>query len=242
MQQTHPQLLPFTDDYSKSGGFGRHGKMWFEATGAVPLRRSPRLPPKDEPDYRNIVLDFVEKYNNDLEAMVTPRHYKAAQRLRTEVAADAAPEEVIAKWFQFQVEAAMADGSGWPSELTPEYIDASGLDWHVFPNTIFLHGTVDGVLWYRARPNGNDPESCLFDVWSLQRYGPGQEPPLVREFYNSPSEGDWARIYLQDFANIPEINKGMKSRGFAGGRANPVQERAITHFHRVLREFIDEGK
>ena len=241
VQQTHPQLLTFTDDYSHSGGFGRHGKMWFVSDGAVPLKRSPRLAPKEEPDFRKLVLDFVEKYDKDLEAMITKRNYEAAQRLRTECSADASPEEVVAKWFQFQMEAAEADGSGWPMELTPDYVEKSGLDWHVFPNTIFLH-MPDAVLWYRARPNGDDPESCIFDIWSLQRYGPGQEPPLERQFFASPGDAEWPRIYAQDFANIGEIQKGMRSRAYAGGRTNPVQERAITNFHRELRKFLIDGE
>lgn len=242
VQQAHPQLLTFTDDYSKSGGFGRHGKMWFDAEGAVPFRRSPRLPPKDEPDYRNYILDFVEKYNRELQAMVTPRNYEATQRLRTEVAADASPTEVLTKWMEFQIEAAEKDGSGWPSRLTPEYMEQSGLDWHVFPNTIFLHGTVDGVLWYRVRPNGEDHGSCIFDVWSLERYAPGKEPPLVREFYQNWQDAEWPLIYVQDFMNISQVQKGMKSSGFQGIRPNPVQERAISHFHRTLREFMHEQR
>lgn len=242
VQQAHPQLLTFTDDYSHSGGFGRHGKMWFAAEGAVPFRRSPRLPPKDEPDFRNYILDFVEKYYHELQAMVTQRNYEATQRLRTEVAADAAPGEVLAKWVEFQIEAAEKDGAGWPSRLTPEYMEKSGLDWHVFPNTVFLHGTVDGVLWYRIRPNGNDHETCIFDVWSLERFAEGKEPPLVREFYENWEDGEWPRIYAQDFINIPHVQKGMKSRGFKGSRPNPLQERAITHFHRTLRAFMHEQR
>jgi hypothetical protein len=30
----------------------------------------------------------------------------------------------------------------------------------------------------------------------------------------------------------------MRSRGFTGSRPSPVQERAITNFHRVLRRFM----
>ena len=242
VQQAHPQLLSFTDDYSNSAGFGRHGKMWFISEGAVPFKRSPRLPAKEEPDYRNYVLDFVERYHTELSAMVTPRNYEATQRLRTEVAADASPQEVLSKWVQFQIEAAEADGSGWPSELTPDYIEQSGLDWHVFPNTIFLHGLIDGVLWYRARPNGSDPESCIFDVWSLQRYGEGDAPPLNREFYENWQDTEWGRIYEQDFVNIGEVQAGMASRGFDGAKPNPVQEAVIINFHRVLREFIAEHR
>lgn len=242
VQQAHPQVLPFTNDYSKSGGFGRHGKMWFAAEGAVPLARSPRLSAKEEPDYRKIILDFVTTYNRDLQAMVTPRNVEATQRLMDEVPANASQEEVLTKWAQFQMEAAEADGSGWPAELTAEYVEQSGLDWHVFPNTIFLHGTVDGVLWYRVRPNGQDPESSIFDVWSLQRYGEGKAPPLVREFYADWQDTEWPKIYEQDFINIGEVQKGMRSSVFQGSRPNPVQEAAITNFHRVLREFIGQGK
>jgi phenylpropionate dioxygenase-like ring-hydroxylating dioxygenase large terminal subunit len=241
VQQTHMQLLPFTNDYSNSDGFGRHAAMWYPATGALPLSRSPRLPPKDEPDFRNFVLEFVETFNRDLKAMVTERNFNAAQRLRKEVAATAEPVAVLQKWVEFQLEAAAEDGSGWPAELTPEYIENSKLDWHVFPNTIYLHGFVDGVLWYRARPNGHDPESCIFDVWSLQRYGDGQAPPLKREFYEDWRQGDWPMILQQDFANLGAVQQGMKSRGFAGSRTNPVQERAISNFHRRLREFLRDA-
>ena len=238
VQQPHNQLLPFTNDYSNSDGFGRHGAMWYPATGALPLSRSPRLAPKEEPDFRNFILDFVETFNRDLKAMVTERNYLATQRLRDEVAATAPAVEVMNKWVGFQIEAAMADGSGWPEGLTPEYIDRSKLDWHVFPNTIYLHGFVDGVLWYRSRPNGHDPDTCIFDVWSLQRYGPGKAPPLKREFYADWRDGDWPLIFRQDFANLAAVQKGLKSRGFAGARTNPVQERAIVNFHRTLREFV----
>lgn len=238
VQQTHNQLLPFTNDYSNSDGFGRHGAMWYPATGALPLSRSPRLSPREEPDFRNYILEFVETFNRDLKAMVTERNYLATQRLRYEVPATASAMEVMTKWVGYQIEAAMADGSGWPEGLTPEYIDRSKLDWHMFPNTIYLHGFVDGVLWYRARPNGHDPESCIFDVWSLQRYGPGKAPPLKREFYADWKEGEWPLIFRQDFANLAAVQKGLKSRGFAGSRTNPVQERAIVNFHRTLREFV----
>lgn len=240
VQQAHRQLLVFTNDYSKSEGFGRHAQIWYESEGAVPFKRSPRLPPKPEPPLKDHILNFAEQYNRDLRAMLSERNYAVTQRLRDAVPADATPAETINKWVQMQVEAAVADGAGWPAELTAEYIEKSGLDWHVFPNTIFLHGMVDSVLWYRVRPNGNNPESCIFDVWALERYAPGKEPPLKREFFTDWHDGDWGLIYEQDFVNIPEVQKGYKSRGFDGERVNPLQERAISNFHRVLRRFLED--
>src|SRR3546814_7019435 len=79
VQQTHHQLLPFTNDYSHSDGFGRHAAMWYPATGALPLSRSPRLPPKDEPDFRNFVLEFVETFNRDMQALVTERNFRSEE-------------------------------------------------------------------------------------------------------------------------------------------------------------------
>jgi len=90
------------------------------------------------------------------------------------------------------------------------------------------------------RPVLGDPESCIFDVWSLERFAPGKEPPLKRQFFEDWRDGDWPLIYRQDFANIPKIQKGMRSRGFKGARTNPIQERAIVNFHRVLRRFMQD--
>jgi phenylpropionate dioxygenase-like ring-hydroxylating dioxygenase large terminal subunit len=240
VQQAHSQLLEFTNDYSKSGGFGRHGQIWYDAEGAVPFKRSPRLPAMEEPPLKSHIMQFAEHYNRDIRSMLSERGYEVIQRLRDEVADDAPADEVLTRWFELQIEAANADGAGWPAELTPEYIEKSGLDWHVFPNTLFLHGLIDGVLWYRMRPNGNDPESCIFDIWALDRYGPDKQPPLKREFYTDWRDGDWGLIFEQDFTNVPEVQKGLKSRAFKGERLNPVQERVIANFHRILRRFLND--
>ena len=49
-------------------------------------------------------------------------------------------------------------------------------------------------------------------------------------------------ILSQDFANMTEVQKGMKSKGFRGARTNPLQESAISNFHRVLREVLFDEK
>jgi len=98
---------------------------------------------------------------------------------------------------------------------------------------------MDGSLWYRARPNGDDPDSCFFDVWSLVRYADGKEPPLERQFFADwKDHDDWGGILPQDFQNLGEVQQGMKSRGFVGSRTNPIQERPISNFHRVLHEYL----
>lgn len=240
-QTTHPQVLQFVEDYTNSGSYGLHGAFWYPLeNGKSLLTASSRLNQAPQQDHRQYILTFVEQFNTDLKAMVTPRAYEATQRLRTEVAADASAEEVLTKWLQFQQEAAEADGAGWPA-LSAEDMMRSHFDWHMFPNSVFLHSSIDGVLWYRARPNGDDPGSCVFDIWSLVRYPPAEEPPLVREFYANWREHDWGRILNQDFRNLEKMQRGIKSMGFTGSRTNPVQEQPVSNFHRAVREVIAAG-
>jgi phenylpropionate dioxygenase-like ring-hydroxylating dioxygenase large terminal subunit len=237
--QTHPQLLAYINDYTNSAAHGRHGTFWY--TNEMSMYQSPRLNKTPPTDYRQLILEYVEEFDKNLAALVTPRRYAAAQRLRTEVSADASPTEVLTKWAAWTREAAEAEGAGWPP-VTLEDMKKSNVDWHIFPNSVFLHRTIDGVLWYRARPDGANPDSSIFDVWSLVRYAPGAEPPLKREFYADWRDYDgWGRILRQDFQNLEQVQSGMKVRGFKGLRPNPVQEIPITNFHRALREFITEG-
>jgi phenylpropionate dioxygenase-like ring-hydroxylating dioxygenase large terminal subunit len=241
VQTTHAQMLTYTQDYSMSRAMGRHGWISYATEGAgLPVGRSPRLPPREVPDFREHLFEYAEQFRDNLKAMQTERAYQATQRLRTEVSADAAPGEVLGKWGQFIYEAAIESGAGWPEGLTPEYMAESGFDWHVFPNTAFLHPAVEAVLWYRFRPLGDDHTRCMFDVWSLERFPPGEEPEVTHEVYDDWREGDFPLIFQQDFLNIPRVQKGMKSSAFKGGRPSPVQERAVSHFHRTLRRFLED--
>ena len=241
MQATHPQMLTYTMDYSISRAMGRHGWMSYAGGTGLPVGRSPRLPPREVPDFREYLFEYAEQFKNDLQAMQTDRAYQATQRLRTEATADTPPEEVASMWGQFIYEAAIESGAGWPEGLTPEYMAESGFDWHVFPNTVFLHPAVEAVLWYRLRPHGDDHNKSIMDVWSLERYPPGEEPEVEREFHEDWHDGDYPLIYSQDFENIPKVQRGMKSSAFKAARPNPVQERAVSHFHRTLRRFIEDS-
>ena len=148
------------------------------------------------------------------------------------------------KAMEFQKEAAVASGAGWPN-ITLEQLAKAGTDWHVFPNLIFLQWP-DGVLAYRARPDGYDPNWCVFDVWSLVRYAPGSAPPLQREFYYGSEDyktdvvDKFGLVLSQDFQYMGEVQRGMKSKGFAGSRTNPLQETTVSSFHRTLYQFMNK--
>jgi hypothetical protein len=89
------------------------------------------------------------------------------------------------------------------------------------------------------RPNGDDPNSCIWDIWSLERYPPGREPDVRHEFFASREAFKGQNRFLEeDFSNMQLVQKGMQSRSFRGGRTNPVQELTVSNFHKVLYEYL----
>jgi hypothetical protein len=116
----------------------------------------------------------------------------------------------------------------------------TGIDWHVFPNTIILPG-ITFALCYRARPHGNNPDSCIFEVYVIERFPEGEEPETQWVHEPDATEEKWLKILSQDFQNMPKVQQGMKSRGFPGTRPSPVQEVAVIHFHETLARYMGVG-
>jgi hypothetical protein len=51
----------------------------------------------------------------------------------------------------------------------------------------------------------------------------------------------WQNPFLdQDFANMGKVQKGMKSQSSGGARTNPWQERAVSHLHEVVFDYLFE--
>lgn len=238
---THPQLLAnIGDDRTRSRTYGRHG-MFGYYVGERPLGApSPRTGKPVPDDLRPGMIAYLDNFDRTLKAVTTWRDAAATRRLMTEADANDDPLTLIRKMMQFQKEAALAEGAGW-APMSEQQLYEAGTDWHVFPNLIFLPWP-DGALFYRARPDGDDPNRCIYDVWSLARYAPGAEPALQRDFLYG--EDDWKNIrsvsliLQQDFDNMAEVQRGMKGRAFPGSRTNPLQESVISNFHRELREWL----
>ena len=56
--------------------------------------------------------------------------------------------------------------------------------------------------------------------------------------YDDWHEIDWGPITNQDYANMAEVQIGMKSRGFDALRLNPRQEGNLLHMHRVIDQYL----
>ena len=115
----------------------------------------------------------------------------------------------------------------------------AGFGWHIFPNFIILLSN-DGTLCYRTRPHPEDPDQCIWDIWAFGRFAPGAEPPPEHTVITNYKDFFGVNEFLNDdLINLPEVQRGMYSRGFRGLRTNPVQEVTISNLHKVLHEFID---
>jgi hypothetical protein len=124
-------------------------------------------------------------------------------------------------------------------------IDVSGLtdeqlldDWHytIFPNvTLNLHGR--GFWLFRHRPHPTDPHRMLFDFQNYVHLPAGtahERPPHRRLRQGEDSLGE---VIDQDLWNLPRVQAGMRSRGFASLLLNG-QERRVRHFHRTLDRWL----
>jgi hypothetical protein len=95
-------------------------------------------------------------------------------------------------------------------------------------------------LGYRARPNGDDPNTCIFEVYQLERFPEGEEPKKVENIRNDDiyDTGFWGEILLQDFQQMEGTHRGVKSRSYVRPRLNPQQEKPVANFHRTYHEYI----
>jgi len=190
-------------------------------------------------DARIATAEALSYLMAEVNATTTETFVNAASRLVDELPADTPPERVGSHLMAAAKRDDAARGVVWP-EIDPKHLVEAGIDWHVFPNTIIIQG-ITFALCYRARPHGYDPDSCIFEVYVLERFPEGREPKTEWVFKPDLTEESWLKVLSQDFCNMPEVQRGMKSRGFRGARPSPVQEKPVTNFHRTLAEYMGTG-
>ncbi|MEX0664691.1 MAG: aromatic ring-hydroxylating dioxygenase subunit alpha [Acidimicrobiia bacterium] len=231
VQGTHAQILPWTDDttieYEQLGKHSHYGRL---PNARRVLRPSPRLGlPDDEWDEGQILAGMVE----GLGGAFLADERAAVKELR---AADLPQGELLARYQERRMELLRSRGfdvSGFDVEQM-----TSADDVHWFPNVV---GPVypGSAILFRVRPNGLDPDSAIKDTWVLEwpRSGEPWQMPEQRVF-DDWHDRDWGLITNQDYANMSEVQTGMKARGFAGLRLNPRQESNVLHMHRVIDDYL----
>jgi phenylpropionate dioxygenase-like ring-hydroxylating dioxygenase large terminal subunit len=233
---THPQMLKYGEPYVPAPIEDQQGtRLHATHTSAHPARTGEHSH-EAAVDPRVMLHSAVEELYTTLRAMILEPSMAAARRVLTEIPEGTAAEVIAERYFEFQREETLKTGAEWPSRLTRA--DLWSTDWQIFPNSSVLP-TVDGALWYRMRPNGDDRDSCIFDIWVLGRYAPGKEPKAEQEIFESFEAFEGRSPFLeQDFKNLIAVQKGMRSRAWRGARPSPVQEVSVYNLHRVLHDYL----
>jgi phenylpropionate dioxygenase-like ring-hydroxylating dioxygenase large terminal subunit len=235
VEGTHPQLTKYANFYTWSTADGLHSHKGFR-------ERKPELSNAESNTYfraahgddpRLTTYAMQEEIYRTTNASTTETFVGAARRLVDELPEGAPAAEVTAHWLAAARRDDAARGVIWPA-ITPEQLAAAGNSCHFFPNLAIGYGFTF-ALCYRARPYGYDPDRCIFEAFVIERFPEGQEPkPAI---VDAPAEG-WPPVLQQDFANMADVQRGMKSKGFRGNAANPLQEVTISNFHENLARFM----
>lgn len=238
---THPQLTQVAgNDYTQSFAHGKHAHFGYWKDVQPLGTSSPRLAANAYADAREGVIEFFRQIEEDLNAIQTDRDFEAAKKILDVLPPDTDAMTAMATAIEFGRQAAIEDGAGYPEKLSFEAMAKAGSDWHIFPNCVTLP-YFDGAIWYRARPDSRDadnPEKCVFEIWSLKRYAPGKEPKVETRVITDPVNESVGLILDQDIANMAQVQAGMKSSKFAYARPNPVQEVEVINFHRTLEQYV----
>jgi phenylpropionate dioxygenase-like ring-hydroxylating dioxygenase large terminal subunit len=122
------------------------------------------------------------------------------------------------------MEMAQAQYQKFMPTLSPDrYVE--DWDFTIFPNLVFnlFPGNFFGFI---ARPNGHDPDSCIFDVVALIHPGERGLKSEPRQFITDPAH-DWGITLAQDFSNLRRVQNGMHQRGIKATRLAGYQEKRI---------------
>ena len=127
--------------------------------------------------------------------------------------------------------------------------DAEFLDawvYTVFPN--FMPWGAFNRIFYRFRPNGDEHESCIFEIFYLAPFS-GDRPPPATEAKLGPSD-PWtdapeleklAMVAEQDTFNMQRVHQGLKVLRREGVLLSRYQESIVRWRQDLIQEYMERG-
>jgi phenylpropionate dioxygenase-like ring-hydroxylating dioxygenase large terminal subunit len=243
VEGTHPQLVNFADFYTWSQADGLHSHKGFRERKPElqTLESSSYFRPGKGDDQRVSIAKMQKQIYETVNASTTQTMVDAAQLLVKELPEDATAQQVTAHWLRRAKEIDAERGVIWP-EIEPERLAKCGNSLNLFPNFAMGYG-MTFALCYRARPHhSGDPNKCVFDAFVIERFPEGKAPVTDWVYADPKVEPEkWPPVLLQDFDNMTEVQKGMRSKGFRSNLPNPLQEVTITTLHNSLAKYMGTG-
>ncbi|ODU06048.1 MAG: hypothetical protein ABS81_05755 [Pseudonocardia sp. SCN 72-86] len=189
------------------------------------------------PDPRHAFAASVQYIYDDMRGLENERSWRAAEALKTAEL----PDGVTAgqRFMQIYQDLVVSEGYEW-NDITPEQWAEAGTAWNVFPNSILLPNQGSSFM-YRARPHGDDPDVCLFEIFGLDQIPAAdydkkwENEPRI---FDSYEDADMGEVFTQDLRNAWEVTVGMHSPSFDGHRLSEDQEMTIYNHHRVADRYL----
>jgi phenylpropionate dioxygenase-like ring-hydroxylating dioxygenase large terminal subunit len=119
------------------------------------------------------------------------------------------------------------------------------IEYFLFPNLTLFGGL--SPLCYRVRPDGHDPNACLFEVMLLVPVPDGApRPPTAKlrwlraeERFSSVAElGYFGQVLDQDEEIMPRVQRGLRAARKPGVTLAAYQESRIRQMRRTLAEYL----
>lgn len=193
---------------------------------------SPHIPEAKRPDEQTILNMMMGRKNPDEPVPTIPEGERA--------------RDVYARFMQ-KVLGEQYDNDFSHLSVT-ETIDS--IEYHLFPNAFFFPG-LQIPLCYRFRPDGPDPDRCIYEVLYLRpkpRSGKVPEPaePFdldVNDSYTTVPglPTSLGQVLDQDTTNLAAQTRGFKSSKKRGQTLGNYQEVRARHFQNMVRRYIAEG-
>jgi phenylpropionate dioxygenase-like ring-hydroxylating dioxygenase large terminal subunit len=230
---THPQLV--SDSGLMEYSTAEHGHSFYNSTfqseeAMASDRRDVSL--RDEAE---LFIETIDMLVDQLDGFVGTTESVIVNGLRKKPIppGSSAKAEFARAWI------AHAEHAAYPLPKTPlaqrRYANS-----FVFPN-IFMLVNMTGTMIYRARPNGEDPNSCIWDVLVTRFFTPGHEPCVPREFVPAADTDRWRLVLSQDYSNLARLTVGLRSRASRGFKLNQRQEMGLMNMEREIDRYIKPG-
>jgi phenylpropionate dioxygenase-like ring-hydroxylating dioxygenase large terminal subunit len=122
---------------------------------------------------------------------------------------------------------------------TAENIGMWGGEVFIFPNFMILPQSGNAMM-YRARPDGFDPNHCIFEIFSTKTYPAAVKPPraVVQKVTDVDDPKQVLAIPRQDLGNIPRMQKGLLTGGIRHIWLAVEQEKMILNMHQELDRYL----
>jgi nitrite reductase/ring-hydroxylating ferredoxin subunit len=245
---THPQL----DDVGREiiyegrvGGVSTHTNVAYDTFpgghGRFYASRTPLSSNASNPDEQQLehMIEHMAHLVHEMDAMVLKEDVAVAESLRGKPVPQGSTYG--AEFIKAIYAKAAREKRPMPVPK-PETASMWGGMIFVYPNLLILPN-LGNVMIYRVRPDGNNPDSCIFEIWSTRTYGAAETIPRaqVQQVTDPTDPEQLLLIPRQDFSNVPRIQRGLHSRGCKQIWLASHNEKIILGMHQELDRYLKDA-